>query len=44
MRIDGIHHVTLLVQDRDRAAWFYDQVLGLEEIGRPNFDFPGLFY
>jgi glyoxylase I family protein len=44
MNIDGIHHVTLLVQDLDRAAWFYGQVLGLEEKGRPSFDFPGLFY
>ena len=44
MQIDGIHHVTFLVQDRDRAAWFYGEVLGLEETRRPGFDFPGLFY
>ena len=44
MQIKGIHHVTLLVEDMPRAAWFYGQVLGLEEKGRPDFDFPGLFY
>ena len=44
MGLVGIHHVTLLVDDTDRAAWFYGEVLGLEEKGRPAFDFPGLFY
>ena len=40
----GIHHVTLLVDDKERAAWFYGEILGLREKHRPNFDFPGLFY
>ena len=44
MELAGIHHVTLLVDDKDRAAWFYGEVLGFEEKGRPAFDFPGLFY
>ena len=44
MNLSGIHHVALLVDDRDKAAWFYGDVLGLEEKGRPSFDFPGLFY
>lgn len=44
MTIIGLHHVTLLVGDSDRAAWFYGQVLGLAEKPRPSFDFPGLFY
>jgi catechol 2,3-dioxygenase-like lactoylglutathione lyase family enzyme len=44
MTITNLHHVTLLVGDRDRAAWFYGQVLGLAEKPRPSFDFPGLFY
>ena len=44
MEVTGIHHVTLVVNDRDRAAWFYGEVLGLEEKGRPAFDFPGLFF
>jgi catechol 2,3-dioxygenase-like lactoylglutathione lyase family enzyme len=44
MSITGLHHVTLLIEDRERAAWFYGEVLGLEEKPRPKFDFPGLFY
>jgi len=44
MELTGIHHVTLLVEDQGKAAWFYGDVLGLEEKGRPSFKFPGLFY
>jgi catechol 2,3-dioxygenase-like lactoylglutathione lyase family enzyme len=44
MPITGLHHVTLLIGDREKATWFYGQVLGLEEKPRPKFDFPGLFY
>jgi glyoxylase I family protein len=29
MRITGIHHITLLVEDLDRSAAFYRNVLGL---------------
>jgi glyoxylase I family protein len=44
MAISGLHHVTLLVDDHAKAAWFYGDVLGLSEKPRPGFDFPGLFY
>ena len=44
MSCAGIHHVTLIVDDRDKAAWFYGEVLELEQKGRPSFSFPGLFY
>ena len=44
MKINGIHHVTLIVNDAEQAKWFYGEVLGLEEKQRPGFDFPGLFY
>jgi catechol 2,3-dioxygenase-like lactoylglutathione lyase family enzyme len=44
MTIRGIHHVTLLVDNFDRAAWFYGEVLQLTEIPRYDFKFPGLFY
>ena len=44
MTIAGLHHVTLLVTDVDKAAWFYGEVLGLAQNPRPDFDFPGLFY
>lgn len=44
MTLSGLHHVTLLVDDVDKAAWFYGEVLQLPANPRPDFDFPGLFY
>ena len=44
MTIAGLHHVTLLVDDVDKAAWFYGEILEMEAKPRPDFDFPGLFY
>lgn len=44
MTIAGLHHVTLLIDDVDRAGAFYGGVLGLTPKPRPAFDFPGLFY
>jgi catechol 2,3-dioxygenase-like lactoylglutathione lyase family enzyme len=44
LTISGIHHATLIVDDEQRASWFYGQVLGLESKPRPRFKFPGLFY
>lgn len=44
MTVLGIHHATLLVDDEQRASWFYGEVLGLEAKPRPQFNFPGLFY
>src|SRR4051794_24260201 len=38
------HHVTLLVDDVDKAAAFYGGVLQMTAKPRPAFDFPGLFY
>lgn len=40
----GIHHVSLNVTDLESAKNFYEQILGLKEIKRPNFDFPGAWY
>ena len=36
--------MSLSVTDLDRAKRFYGQVLGLKEIARPDFDFPGAWY
>ena len=44
MTIAGLHHVTLLVTDVAKAAWFYGEVLEMAPNPRPDFDFPGLFY
>ena len=41
----GIHHVSLLVTDIERAKRFYGEVLGFEESSkRPDFGFPGAWY
>ncbi|MGP4069506.1 VOC family protein [Halobacillus sp. B29] len=41
----GIHHVSLLVTDIERAKHFYGEVLGFEESSkRPDFGFPGAWY
>jgi len=38
----SIHHVSLLVQDTDRALGFYQQILGLPLAeNRPDLGFPG---
>jgi catechol 2,3-dioxygenase-like lactoylglutathione lyase family enzyme len=42
--IDGLHHVALTVTDLARARHFYGEVLGLHELPRPPFDFPGAWY
>lgn len=41
MKLDGVHHVSLNVSDLDEATRFYRDVLGLEQIPRPDFGFPG---
>ncbi|QUW21588.1 VOC family protein [Sporosarcina sp. Marseille-Q4063] len=40
----SIHHVSLSVTDLEKAKQFYGEILGLKEINRPNFDFPGAWY
>jgi glyoxylase I family protein len=44
MEIERIHHVSLPVGDLDRSRRFYREVLGLREIERPPFDFPGAWF
>lgn len=41
MKLEGVHHVSLNVADVETARRFYVEVLGLEEIPRPAFPFPG---
>jgi catechol 2,3-dioxygenase-like lactoylglutathione lyase family enzyme len=43
-RIESLHHVSLTVSDLERSKRFYEEVLGLKEIQRPPFDFPGAWY
>ena len=41
MNLQGIHHVSINVSDVTAAVEFYTQVLGLEELERPELGFPG---
>lgn len=44
MEILQLHHVSLPTTDLERSRRFYREVLGLEEIGRPAFPFPGAWF
>jgi catechol 2,3-dioxygenase-like lactoylglutathione lyase family enzyme len=39
-----LNHVSITVTDVAKAREFYTGVLGLQEIPRPAFDFPGIWY
>ncbi len=39
-----LHHVAVNVTGLDRSRRFYREVLGLEEIARPPFSFPGAWF
>jgi catechol 2,3-dioxygenase-like lactoylglutathione lyase family enzyme len=40
----ALHHVSIPVADVERSRSFYGDVLGLREIERPPFDFPGAWF
>jgi glyoxylase I family protein len=40
----GVHHHSLTVDDLPAAKAFYGELLGLPEIERPDFGFPGVWY
>lgn len=40
----SLHHVSLPVTNVERSRTFYRDVLGLREIPRPQFDFPGAWF
>jgi catechol 2,3-dioxygenase-like lactoylglutathione lyase family enzyme len=44
VHVEALHHVTICVRDLDAARRFYGAILGLEEIERAPFDFPGAWY
>jgi len=41
---ESLHHVSIPVTDLERSRCFYRDVLGLPEIPRPPFDFPGAWF
>ena len=44
MRKFSLHHVLVAVDDLERAREFYTNVLEMQEIDRPGFDYPGIWY
>ncbi len=40
----AFHHTQLTVADLDRSRAFYRDVLGLKELPRPKFPFPGAWF
>ena len=44
MDITLLHHVAVNCRDLARSRRFYREILGLEEIDRPNFPFPGAWF
>jgi glyoxylase I family protein len=44
MEIAAIHHVSLTVRDLERSRAFYRDTIGLAEIARPPFNFPGAWF
>jgi catechol 2,3-dioxygenase-like lactoylglutathione lyase family enzyme len=44
LAIGGLHHTAFCVTDLERARGFYEGVLGLKRIERPDFPFGGAWY
>ena len=44
IRIHELNHVALHVSDLERSIRFYGEMLGLRQIPRPAFDFPGAWF
>jgi catechol 2,3-dioxygenase-like lactoylglutathione lyase family enzyme len=42
--VDTLHHASLPATDIERSKRFYSEVLGLKELPRPPFTFPGAWY
>jgi catechol 2,3-dioxygenase-like lactoylglutathione lyase family enzyme len=44
IRVQHIDHVTLVVTDLDASQRFYCDLLGMEDVPRPNFSFDGRWF
>lgn len=44
IRVKSIDHVTIVVKDLAATRHFYVDVLGMEEVARPNFSFIGQWF
>lgn len=39
-----LDHASICVGDIDKAVWFYQDLLGLKQVPRPDFGFPGAWF
>jgi catechol 2,3-dioxygenase-like lactoylglutathione lyase family enzyme len=44
MPLTRLEHFFVYASDLERSRYFYENVLGLENGPRPNFDFPGFWF
>ena len=44
IRVKRIDHVTFVCKDMEASRKFYADVLGMDEVPRPGFKFPGLWF
>jgi lactoylglutathione lyase len=44
LAIKEINHVAIYVADVEKSVQFYEQVMGLQSLARPAFDFPGAWF
>ncbi|MFO1023249.1 MAG: VOC family protein [Planctomycetales bacterium] len=44
IRVRNIDHYTIIVSDLERSKAFYCGILGMQEVPRPNFSFPGKWF
>ena len=42
--VKNLDHVTLVVKDLNESRKFYVELLGMEEVERPKFGFPGAWF
>ena len=40
----GVHHISFAVKDLELSRAFYEDLLGLERIARPDMGIPGLWF
>jgi len=44
LEVQSLDHVTIVAADLDRTRAFYVGILGMREVHRPHFGFPGLWF